>query len=656
MSEPVRRRLFGLAFLVLTLATVVPFLRVSAQEQSESRYDVRANYEKHEYQIPMRDGVKLFTSVYSPKDKSHPYPFLMTRTPYSIAPYGSDNYDTQLGPSEVFGPERFIFVYQDVRGQMMSEGEFVNMRPILSEKHGPKVIDESTDTYDTVEWLLRRVPNNNGRVGIYGISYPGFYTAAGIINGHPAIKAASPQAPIGDWFIGDDFHHHGAFYLQDVFDFFSFFGQKRSGPTMTFPPRFEYNSEDAYDFFLRMGPLREANNKYLHGEVAFWNESMEHGTYDEFWQSRNLIPHMKNVHSAVMTVAGWFDAEDPYGPIQLYRSIEQQNPGIQNTLVVGPWIHGGWSRNEGDRLGRVSFHEKTGAYFREKIELGFFKRYLKDEGEANLPEALVFITGSNSWQSFDSWPPKSAGSKALYPAAGGGLAFDPPSDSCSDIAADSYLSDPSKPVPYTSEIRIKRSVTYMVEDQRFASRRPDVLVYESPELSHDLTLVGPVVPDLFISSTGTDADFVVKLIDVFPNNYQESNDDRATRNGRPDVPLAGYQMLVRGDVMRARFRNSYEHPEALVPNQVSEVRFQMPDIAHTFKRGHRVMVQIQSSWFPLVDRNPQKFVDIYTAGPSDFQPATLRVYRSGQHASKLIVNELGNQRPATNHTNFTKDR
>jgi uncharacterized protein len=603
--------------------------------QAQEPFKPADHYNKHEYQIPMRDGVRLFTAVYVPKDDSQSYPIMLTRTPYSVAPYGADAYRS-LGPHEGFARDGFIFVYQDVRGQFMSEGEFVHVRPHRAQKQGPADIDESTDTYDTVEWLIRNIPNNNGRVGIYGISYPGFYTAAGIIDTHPAIKAASPQAPVGDWFVGDDFHHHGAFFLQDAFNFMWSMGRARTELTKAFHPRFEYPTQDAYRFFLEMGPLAQADEKYLKGEVPFWNEMMEHGRYDEFWQHRNIIPHLKNVRTAVMTVAGWFDAEDPYGPLEIYHSIEKNNPGISNILVVGPWSHGGWARSDGDALGNVRFHVKTGRDYREKIDLSFFRHHLKGEGELELPEALVFITGTNAWRSFEAWPPPAAGRKSLYLQPAEALSFEPPSDT-SPEAFDAYPSDPDKPVPYTSEIRITRSIEYMVEDQRFASRRPDVLVYQSEELSSDVTVVGPVTTDLYVSSTATDADFVVKLIDVYPEDFPEIEPEEEKYL---NVPMGGYQMLVRGEVMRARFRNSYENPEALVPAEVSRVRFRMPDIAHTFKRGHRIMVQIQSSWFPLVDRNPQKFVDIYRAAEEDFQKATHRIHRSAEFPSRLEVNLL----------------
>lgn len=596
-------------------------------------YDIRAHYDKFEYRIPMRDGVRLFTAVYVPKDRSRIYPILMTRTPYSVGPYGVDHFPEKLGPSDLFAPEGFIFVYQDVRGRFMSEGEFVNVRPYIPDKQ-PGEVDENTDTYDTVEWLLQNVPNHNGRVGIYGISYPGFYTAYGIIEGHPAIRAASPQAPVAEWFIGDDFHHHGAFFLQDAFHFFSRFGKPRPEPTTRWPPRFDYGTEDAYRFFLELGPLRNVDLRYFKGEIAFWRDLMEHGTYDDFWRARNLIQHMHGVKAAVMTVAGLFDAEDPYGPVRIYQAIERNCPDAYNVFVLGPWSHGGWSRMRGDRLGNIRFHQATGEFYRREVELAFFRHFLKDEGELQQPEALVFLTGRNAWRRFEQWPPAGTREANLYLREGGGLAWEPPD--ASGETYDEYLSDPARPVPYTQEIRITRSIEYMVEDQRFASRRPDVLVYQTPVLDRDVTVVGPVGVRLFVSSTGTDADYVVKLIDVFPENFPELPE--AEKHLK--VPMGGYQMLVRGEVMRAKFRNSYSLPEPLEPGVVTEVGFAMPDVAHTFKRGHRIMVQVQSSWFPLVDRNPQTFVDIYSAGEEAFRKAFQRIHRSRAAASHLVLRLL----------------
>jgi putative CocE/NonD family hydrolase len=458
---------------------------------------------------------------------------------------------------------------------------------------------------------------------MWGISYPGFYTSMGVIDAHPALKAASPQAPIADWFIGDDFHHNGTLFLPHTFNFFSSFGLPRPKPTTEGPRRrFEHGTPDGYRFFLDLGPLPNANTNYLKNEIAFWNEILEHPNYDDFWQSRNIRPHLRNIKPAVMTVGGWFDAEDLFGALNTYKTIEATNPGARNTIVMGPWFHGGWSRSDGDLLGGVSFGQKTAVTYRETVELPFFNCLLKDKCDRQLPEAMMFETGSNQWRQYDSWPPKNAESRDIFFDANGRLSLSPVSVS----AFDEYVSDPAHPVPFINNIAIGMTREYMTDDQRFAATRPDVLVYQSPVLDRDVTFAGPIKATLYVSTTGTDSDFVVKLIDVFPNDAPEK--------------MAGYQMLVRGEPMRARFRNSFSKPEAMVPDQVTKVEFTLPDVNHAFQRGHRVMVQVQSTWFPLVDRNPQKFVDIYHAREADFQKATQRVYRGGANASKLTVSVL----------------
>lgn len=592
---------------------------------------VRTHYTKYEYSIAMRDGAKLFTSVYVPKDLSQKYPIMFDRTPYSVAPYGVDNFRAQLGPSEKFAKDGFIFVYQDVRGRNMSEGEFENMRPHNPAKRGPKDIDESTDTYDTVDWLIRNVPNNNGRVGIWGISYPGFYTAAGIIDAHPAVKAASPQAPITDWFIGDDFHHNGTLYLPHAYRFFNTFGRPRPVPVRPQPqqPPDQSKLPDGYEFFLKMGPLVNVNEKYFKNDVAFWNDLMKHGAYDEFWKARDLRPHLKNIKPAVMTVGGWFDAEDLFGALHTYKRIEANSPGAFNMLVMGPWYHGGWARSDGDKLGFVSFNAKTAVFYREEIEFPFFAHFLKDRPAPKLPEALVFETGTNQWRYEDAWPPKDANAKTLYLRADGKLAWEPPKDS--GVAFDEYVSDPAKPVPYINGQAPQMTREHMVEDQRFASTRTDVLTYVSDELSSDVVLAGPVTPSLYVSTSGTDSDWVVKLIDVYPEDFP-SPDPNPT-----GIRMAGYQQLIRGEAMRGKFRNSYERPEPFVPGKMEKVEWVMPDVNHCFRQGHRIMIQVQSSWFPLVDRNPQQFLDIYNAKPADFIKATERVYRSAAAPSMIKV-------------------
>jgi len=594
---------------------------------------IKSHYTKYEYRIPMRDGVRLFTSVYIPKDQTQRYPIMLSRTPYGVQPYGVDEYKSDLGPSPPFGTEGYIVVYQDVRGRWMSEGEFVNMRPHRPHKTSTQEIDESTDTFDTIDWLLKRVPNHNGRVGMWGISYPGFYTAAGMIDAHPALKAASPQAPVTDWFTGDDWHHNGAFLLPHAFNFMSSFGHPRPEPTKKSRDRFDHGTPDGYSFFLRMGPLANANARYFKDDVPFWNEIMQHGTFDEFWKAHNLRPHLRNIKPAVMTVGGWFDAENLFGALETYRNVEASSPGATNVLVMGPWRHGGWSREDGSMLGPVPFASKTGEFYRERIEFPFFQYYLKGKGSPSFPEAWVFETGTNQWKTYDVWPPRNAHRRSLFLQAGGGLAFDPPAGS-DETGFDEYVSDPARPVEYIDQIEIRMTGDYMVQDQRFASRRPDVLVYEGPELTADMTIAGPILARLFVSTSGTDSDWVVKLIDVYPDDYSVAG------AGESAPKFGGYQQLVRGDVMRGKFRNSLEKPEPFSPDQPTAVNFTLQDVAHTFRAGHKIMVQIQSTWFPLIDRNPQKFLDIYSAKESDFQKATQRVYRTSQKPSHLELLEI----------------
>ncbi len=591
---------------------------------------VKAHYTKHEYRIPMRDGVKLFTCVYVPKDDSARYPILLQRTPYSVGPYGVDQSKPDLGPSPSFGLSGYIVAYQDVRGCYLSEGRYEDVRPQKPVKSGPGDIDESSDTFDTIDWLVKNVPGNNGRVGIWGISYPGFYAAAGLIDSHPALKAVSPQAPLVDYFLGDDTHHNGAFFLHQEFNFDAVFGLPRPEPTKKPNPRFDHGTPDAYDFFLRMGPLFGANELHLKEKRAFWNDIMKHGSYDDFWKERALLPHLKDVNPAVMIVGGWFDAEDLYGPLNTYQTIEKTSPGAKNILVMGPWTHGGWARGDGASLGPVSFSSKTGEFYREKIQLPFFEHHLKEKDGWNPPEAWAFETGRNEWHRHDHWPPSKARSRSLYLDAEGGLAFEVPSGTKGE-ACDEFVSDPNHPVPYTATISINCPNTYMVEDQRFAARRPDVLVYQTGSLTEDVTVVGPIRAELQVSTTGTDADWVVKLIDVYPDDHPDPEPNPT------GVRMGGYQQLVRGEVMRGKFRNSFERPEPFSPGVPTEVPFTIQDVYHTFRPGHRIMVQVQSSWFPLVDRNPQKFVDIYNASPSDFGKATHRVYRSPERPSRLKV-------------------
>jgi putative CocE/NonD family hydrolase len=615
----------------------VVFLNVPAAawaQDAAEKPSIRDRYSKYEYQIPMRDGIRLFTSVYAPRDTSKEYPILMMRTPYSVAPYGPNNYPPfGLGPNHLFSDDGFIFVFQDVRGCFMSEGIFENMRPHIDRKTSPRDVDESTDTYDTIDWLLKNVPGHNGKVGQWGISYPGFYSSAGMIDHHPALVAVSPQAPIADWFF-DDFHHHGAFFLPHGFNFLSAFGRARPKPTTKWPGGFNHGTQDGYQFFLNMGSLKNANTRYLKGEIAFWNTITEHPNYDEFWQARNLLPHLKNTAPAVLTVGGWFDAEDLYGALKTYRAIEKQNPGIFNVIVMGPWAHGGWARGDGERLGNVYFDAKTSEYYRTNIEFPFFHRYLKDDTEApQLPEATMFETGVNRWRAFANWPPKNLSRRNLHFRAREGLSFESAEEP--GQVYDEFVSDPHKPVPFTQAINIGMTREYMTDDQRFAGRRSDVLSYQTEPLQEDITLAGPLDAELWVSTSGTDSDWVVKLIDVFPAKADDPKEIT------PGEHMGGYQMMVRSEVIRGRFRESNAEPKPFVANQPTKVPLELQDVLHTFQKGHRIMFQVQSTWFPLVDRNPQKYVpNIYEANDDDFVSATQRVYRSRDYPSAVRVGVL----------------
>jgi uncharacterized protein len=621
---------FHHAFLVVVAFAVAGHPASAAQDIKNLPAFIRENYTRNDYKIPMRDGVQLYTVVYAPKDKTQQYPFLMLRTPYSVAPYAKDSFREALGPNRHFPTEGYIFVYQDVRGCYMSEGTFVNMRPHLDKRKDKNDIDESTDTYDTIDWLLKNVPGHNGKAGLWGISYPGFYAAAGMIDAHPALKAVSPQAPIADWFF-DDFFHHGAYFLTHSFNFFTRFGHARPKPTTERNVPFSHGTNDGYQFFLDLGPLTNANKKYLHNKVAFWNEMMEHPNYDAFWQARNLVPHLKHCAPAVMTVGGWFDAEDLYGPLHIYAAVEKNNPNSFNVLVMGPWAHGGWSGERGDRLGNIAFGSDTAAFFQKQIELPFFNHFLKGKGEHKLPEAYVFETGVNQWRQFDHWPPVGTLPKKLHFHAGGTLSFEPVGNNGKQF--DQYFSDPKKPVPYTEAIAIGMTREYMSDDQRFGGKRPDVVVYQTGVLDEDITFAGPIIADLKVSTSGTDSDWIVKIVDVFPQD--------AVADPKSTKPMAGYQMMVRSEVIRGRFRNSYEKPEPFKAGQPTTVRLVLQDVLHTFKKGHRVMVQVCSSWFPLVDRNPQKYVDnIFYAEEKDFIPSTQRVYCSPMYPSALEVGIL----------------
>ena len=642
---PIPRR--SLIVFLATFIFVLPTAR--AQEPSPQAAGVefvRSHYTKYEYRIPMRDGVRLFTAVYVPKpsafpDDQGPYPFLMERTPYSVAPYGEDAYPARLGPSEELEKSGYIFVYQDVRGRWMSEGEFVEMRPHIDVKKSPKDVDDSSDTYDTVDFLLKHVPNNNGKVGIWGISYPGFYTSASIIDSHPAIVAASPQAPMTDLFLGDDSYHGGAFMLSAGFGFYAPFFHVQNNPVLPGPMApFDWGTPDSYEFYLKAGNIAGLD-KYMTTPTWMWDDQWKHDTYDEYWQSRDISRHMKNVHCAILVVGGWFDAEDLEGPYRTFYAINKFNPDTPTTLVEGPWVHGGWSRGDGSRLGDVQFGSKTAAYFRSHIQFPFFEHYLKGGGEA-LPKAIVFETGTDVWRRYNEWPPQAAKPRMLYFHADGKLSFEPPAATESE---DKYVSDPDHPVPFVGYTTDTVPQRYMVDDQRFARYRPDVVVYETDPLKEDVTIAGPISPHLKVASSGTDSDFDVKLIDVYPEDYADSDSGGESSKrvqGAPPLLMGGYEQLLRGEPFRAKFRSSWEKPEPLVPGKITDIDFTMPDLFHTFRRGHRIMVQVQSSWFPLTDRNPQTFTDIPYAKPDDFKKATEQIFHQKGAASGVEVLVLPN--------------
>lgn len=634
------------AFLLLALAASAA--QANDEDAKPPAYEPREHYTKYEYRIPVRDGKKLFTAVYVPKDQGRHYPMLMTRTPYGCGPYGVDRDGVKgLAPSEDFLKAGYIFVCQDVRGRNLSEGVFIEMTPHRDVKKSATDVDESSDTHDSVQWLLDHVPGHNGRVGLWGISYPGFYAAASVIDSHSAIKAASPQAPIGDLFKGDDSYHGGAFMLAANFGFYTGF-KPQQAPVA--PPRqwpeFDWGTLDGYEFFLQFTNLDAMAARMAKdgGANPYFDTQIEHDRYDEFWQSRAILPHLKNIRAAMLTVGGWFDAEDLAGPLATFRAIARQSPTTDNRLVMGPWVHGGWVGAPGRQLGRVQFQQATAEQFQKDVLLPFFEQHLRADADVKAPiaKATVFETGTNVWRRYDAWPPREAQSRTLYFAPGGRLSFTPPDTA--QPAFDSWVSDPDKPVPYIGYTALGVPQEYMVSDQRFAATRPDVLTYRSEVLEDDVTLVGPIVARLFASTTGSDADWVVKLIDVYPAELEEEGAGKRKKRSEdvepPEAVLGGYQQLVRGDPLRGRFRKGFETPVAMVPGQVEELRVELQDINHSFRRGHRIMVQLQSSWFPLIDRNPQTFVPIRSARPEDFQVATQRLYRWRGQASGLDVKVL----------------
>lgn len=627
MSRPV----LAVESCVLALALLAPGPAGLSAQQSGA--DARAaeltgRYEKSEHRIRMRDGATLYTAVYRPRGSRDDLPILLTRTPYSCRPYGPDAMPPRIGPSPVLEEDGYIFACQDVRGRYRSEGGFENMRPHVP---GDLPVDESSDAYDTIDWLVRNVPGNSGRVGMWGISYPGFYAAAALPEAHPALVASSPQAPIADFYF-DDFHHHGAFTLAYLWGM-PVVGAPRdtlsSGNWFRFPPR---QTRDGFAYYRDLGPLRNADALF-EGENVLWRQIVAHPDYDAFWQARTLLPHLKGVGHAVLTVGGWFDAEDLYGPLNIYRTLERENPGIAyNGLVMGPWPHGGWAGSGAPHLvGDIEYGGDISGWYQREVEATFFRHWLKGEGPPPDFEALVFDTGRKEWRAFPAWPPREAESRTLFLRDGERLGWEPPA--AGEDPFTEYVSDPAEPVPYTDAIRfVFTPRRYMNEDQRFAERRPDVIEFQTEALGEEMTLAGEILARLSVSTTGTDADWVVKLIDVYPDGLENG------ANTPEGVVLGGYQQLVRGEIFRGRYRTSYETPEPFRPGEVAEVAFPLQDVFHTFGRGHRIMVQVQSSWFPLFDRNPQRFVpNIYLADEADFVAATHRVWHEPGRASRLDV-------------------
>ncbi len=612
-------RLF-VALLVLSFS----FVNIHAQNK-DSLY-VREHYDKTEVRIPMRDGKKLFTVVYTPKDKTKPWPILLNRTCYNASNY--TDFKLHGHPSKYLVEDGYILVYQDVRGRYMSEGEFTTMTPNIpgNNPKNKKDIDESSDTWDTIDWLVKNIKGNNGKVGMFGISYPGFYAAAALPDAHPALKACSPQAPIADFFF-DDFHHMGA-YLQSYTGAFAVFGYQKKDTTREnwFLPElmrlFSSQPKDGYDFHLSLGPLKNITEKY-HYDNFFWNEVISHPNYDTFWQKRNLLPHLNNIKPAVLTVGGWFDAEDLYGPLNIYKTIEKTSPAAKNTIVMGPWGHGDWASEKGKSThNHIYFGDSISTFFMREIEKPFFSYHLKGAGDDNLPEAYMFNTGKKEWQKFEQWPPVEIPPVELYFGENGRLSINKP---LNNDAVFEYISDPAKPVPYTSQTEgftfTPRS--YMSDDQRDAGRRPDVLSFETEVLADDVTIAGEILAKLKVAISGTDADFIVKLIDVYPPDHP--NYDHNPKN----IVMGGYQQLVRAEVFRGRFRNSFEKPEPFVPGQPTDLNVPLQDVLHTFKKGHKIMIQVHSTWFPYIDRNPQKYVEnIYKADEKDFIKSSIKVYGS----------------------------
>jgi len=621
--------------IIITILLWFSVFIVIAQSDPQDSAWIKDNYTKLEQYIPMRDGIKLFTAIYIPNDKTEKHPILVTRTPYSCAPYGKE-FSSRLWERhwKYYARENYIIVVQDVRGRWMSEGEFEDVRPFNKNKTGLET-DEASDTYDAIDWMVKNLPGNNGNVGVFGISYPGFYSTMAAASGHPALKAVSPQAPVTDWFMGDDFHHNGAFFQLDGFGFYSGFGKPRPKPTTIGSPGFNFKVRDNYKFFLEAASLKKLA-ALMGDSIQFWKEMYAHPNYDTWWQARDARRAMYNVNPAMLVVGGLFDAEDCYGAWNLYKAIEKQNPSANNKIVMGPWSHGQWSSGDGSFLGNVKFGMNTAHWYQNNIEIPFFNYYLKGKGEVEkIPEATIFFSGENQWKKLDQWPPAAMQSKDIFLTENGGLSWTAPAGKESFSA---YTSDPAHPVPYTEDVHHGRTREYMTDDQRFASRRPDVLTFQTDVLTEDITLAGVVTANLKVSISGTDADFVVKIIDVFPDDFIYPGDKpQAGRTAGGSYPMGGYQMMVRGEIMRGKYRNSFETPTPFKPGKVETVRFDLPDVAHTFKKGHRLMIQIQSSWFPLADRNPQQFMNIYEANETDFKKAVIRIFHDAKNQSSIVL-------------------
>lgn len=614
------------SFFALLPIMLAPIQRTAAQPIP---FDTQAHYVKRDTMIAMRDGVRLYTIIYTPRDTTRTYPILLFRTPYSIRPYEPDVYRQVLGPSPEFDQAGYVFVFQDVRGKFRSEGNFEVMRPFRAVKRSASDVDESSDTYDTIDWLLGNVRGHNGRVGMWGVSYPGWQTVMGMMNAHPALKAASPQASPADMFIGDDFHHNGAFRLMYAFSWLAGNARSRSGQTSERGAPFTYGTPDGYRFFMEAGAPARIDSLYFHGQVPAWNDFMRHPDYDEYWQAQNVLKDLGTVPAElpILNVAGWFDAEDFYGPMSIYYELEKLHPQNRSIIAIGPWLHGGWNSMAGDQLGHIRFGSPTSRHFQTEVQFPFFQCHLRDECTHPLAEATVFETGANAWRTYDSWPPPAMQSRKLYFHAGGRLSFEPPSND----GFDEYTHDPAKPVPFSAETRTTQGHLWMIEDQRFAATRPDVLVYESEPLTEDVTIAGPIIAHLFASTSGSDADFVVKLIDVLPGDTPDNEPNPA------GVRMGHFQMLLAAEVFRSKYRQSFEQPVAMVRDEATEITFDLRDRFHTFRKGHRIMVQVQSSWFPVIDRNPGTFTDIYHARPSDYRRTTQRVYRSPAQPSHLAL-------------------